>query len=53
MSGEQSSVCIPSTASTGQHIRVVVKYLNEHPAELHLPEFTLVERALREAYPCQ
>ena len=53
--GERSdlTVCIPPMAPTLQHVRVVVEYLNEHPSDLHLSDVALVERALRQAYPCQ
>lgn len=50
----KSRIC-PATddaLSTNQLARVVLKYLKEHPAELHLPGSLLVHNALHSAFPC-
>jgi hypothetical protein len=46
--------CIPpGGVSLRQVQRVVVKYLQEHPEELHYKRFTLVNIALLHAFPCK
>ena len=45
-------ICMPDAASTGQITRVVVKYLEENPALLHLSQDTLAIAALVHAFPC-
>jgi hypothetical protein len=32
---------------------MVVKYLEDHPADLHLPDAILTLQALAQAYPCK
>lgn len=38
--------------SIDQSIRVVLKYLEEHPEKLHEPDAVLVITALKTAFPC-
>lgn len=45
-------VCPPPHVTNGQEVRIVVKYLQDHPAELHLRHTKLIEQALAEAFPC-
>ena len=45
--------CIPQEASPKQVIRVVVKYLEDHPEELHRPAYWPVSIALPAAFPCE
>lgn len=45
--------CVPSGVQMDQMIRVVKKWLEDHPTVLHLPSGILVERAIRESFPCQ
>ncbi len=45
--------CIPSSVSAGQTVRVVVKYLNKYPENLHYLDVDLVALALSKAYPCK
>jgi Rap1a immunity proteins len=49
-----STVCkLPEEGiTTGQIVRIVVKYLEEHPEKLHLNSSLLVLDALRQAFPC-
>jgi len=44
--------CPPADSNTGQWTRVVYKYLQEHPTELHERDTTLVLAALNRAWPC-
>lgn len=45
-------VCPPKDAPYGQEIRIVVRYLENHPEELHLRDTALIEKALSQAFPC-
>jgi len=49
----RSSRCIPFNVMGSQLVRVVTKYLQEHPEELHLTASGLVAIALRDAFPCE
>lgn len=44
--------CMPDEVTMGQVRRIVVKHLQDHPAELHYSMVSLVNLALNEAYPC-
>lgn len=44
--------CVPAKVENGQAVRVVLKYVREHPETAHLPTAQLMVKALREAYPC-
>ena len=44
--------CIPSGVSTAQLAKVVLKYSNDHPEELHFPGVMVVAGALVGAFPC-
>lgn len=46
-------MCVPEDATLGQMIRVVVKYIEERPAEMHLLFVALAMLALRDAWPCK
>lgn len=45
--------CVDPSVSGGQIARVVVKYLRENPQILHFHPGVLVDRALREGFPCK
>ena len=45
--------CPPPGISAGQLRDVTVKYLNDHPEELHEYAATIVSNALSEAFPCK
>jgi hypothetical protein len=45
-------VCWPKGTNNAQNIKVVLKYLRDHPAELHLPGTLLIFKAFLEAYGC-
>jgi hypothetical protein len=44
--------CPPSPVTMQQYVRVVVKYLNDHPEKLHLGRAQLVGESLGNAFPC-
>ncbi|MGD1062894.1 MAG: Rap1a/Tai family immunity protein [Terracidiphilus sp.] len=44
--------CIPTEVSLLEAIKVVMKYLNDHPERLHERDSFLIVSALTEAYPC-
>ena len=43
----------PNAVNHNQLKMVVIKYLKDHPEQLHLPQWTLVVLAVREAFPCR
>ena len=45
-------VCPPPTSTLGQWVRVVHRYLQDHPERLHEPDVLLAMMALRETFPC-
>jgi Rap1a immunity proteins len=44
--------CVPDSATSTQLAKVVVKYGNEHPEELHVTSVIFVANALLAAFPC-
>ena len=50
---EPNRFCLSEEATMGQAIRVLVKYLNEHPQLTHEDAMTLALRAFKAAWPCQ
>ena len=44
--------CAPNNITAGQLVRITVKYLNEHPEQLHLDQSVLTAFALAQAFPC-
>lgn len=44
--------CIANPLKTIQGVRIVVKYLNDHPDELNDPDTRLVLMAMVDAFPC-
>ena len=51
LSGE-GRICAPSAVTDGQVVRIVEKYLKEHPGVLHYAADSLVLIALKNAFPC-
>jgi len=45
-------VCAGEDVTYGQEVRVVFKYLQDHPEELDQKSSRLVEKALAKAFPC-
>ena len=50
--GHQRFFCPPQEAQTRQLVRVVVKWLNEHPKRLHEIDGVLIVLALSRGFPC-
>jgi hypothetical protein len=46
-------MCIPQGVSDLQLAKIVVKYGNDHPKELHFPASSIVLNALTDAFPCK
>ena len=44
--------CAPDGVISGQAARIVIKYLRDHPEELHQPDYALTIAALHAAFPC-
>lgn len=44
--------CSPNNSTYGQALRIVVKYLRDHPEQLHKDEFDLAVAALSAVFPC-
>jgi Rap1a immunity proteins len=52
-SARLGNYCLPEGMQTGQAVRVVVKYMEAHPENLHRQPFIVVDSALRDAFPCK
>jgi hypothetical protein len=50
---ELAEVCVPPSATPGQEVAVVVKYIDEHPEDMHLDFGLLSYEALLKAWPCK
>jgi hypothetical protein len=46
------NVCLPKGVTTGQGLQVLVKYMDDHPKELHEQTVRLAARAIVQAWPC-
>jgi hypothetical protein len=53
LSGATQVLCFPEGVNTAQMIRVVEKWLHDHPTRLHEPAFGLVFAAVRVGFACQ
>jgi hypothetical protein len=51
-SSEDVSICLAEGVTTGQEIRVLLKYIRQHPEQAHLPSAGLVLMAEYDAFPC-
>lgn len=45
--------CSPKNATLEQDMRIITKYLKDHPEKLNAPGAVLVIEALRQAFPCK
>jgi hypothetical protein len=45
--------CNPGNVTPGQIFKIVSKYLNNNPENLHFSADSLVVQALKEAFPCK
>ena len=50
---DQPLFCVPAGTAVGEYSRVVVKYLESHPEDLHKNAGPLALRALQGAFPCE
>jgi hypothetical protein len=48
-----AAFCQPQGVTVSQGIKVLLKYLDEHPDQLNEPMMYLAISAFREAWPCQ
>ncbi len=46
-------VCVPDGAGVAQIVKTVVRYLEQHPEQLHVDPSFLVLPAMMEAFPCK
>src|SRR5262245_12756343 len=46
-------ICVPGDVSAGQITRVVIKYLQVHPEQLHHHAANITFDALKAAFPCK
>ena len=46
-------VCVPDGGTLAQIVRAVVRYLEQHPEQLHVDPSFLVLPAMMEAFPCE
>jgi hypothetical protein len=44
--------CVPTDVTAGQMAKVIAKYGNDHPEELHQQGSAFVIKAFSEAWPC-
>jgi hypothetical protein len=47
------NLCVPAEASGRQLAKIVVKYGDDHPQQLHFPAAVIVILAMKDAFPCQ
>jgi hypothetical protein len=50
--GEWKQPCIPKGVANEQSTKVVLKYFDDNPAELNLPGYILIMKAITVAFPC-
>jgi hypothetical protein len=50
---ESMRSCPPTETTNGQVVRLVTKYMEDHPERLHEPHQAVILLALRETYPCK
>lgn len=46
-------ICEPDRVTNGQKRSIVIKYMKEHPEELHRPFLAITVNSLMEAFPCE
>jgi hypothetical protein len=50
---QDAKFCFPDNVDNGQILLVFIKYLEDHPEELHKPANLLFVQAMRKAFPCK
>ena len=48
-----TGICFPEGVTAGQDRAVVIRYLRNHPADLHLASSALIRNAYAQAWPCK
>jgi hypothetical protein len=51
--GDSIGFCGGENVTYGQMIKVVLKYMNDHPEQLNQQSSSIIHRALFDAFPCQ
>jgi len=51
--GMKPTLCFPDGATGGQMVRIVTKWLEDHPARLHEPAWGLIFLAMQESFICR
>ena len=46
-------ICVSNEIDNEQALKVVLKYLQDNPAQLHIPANYLVRRSIEQAFPCK
>lgn len=44
--------CLPDSVTTGQEVRIVLKYVRANPEKAHMDTSVLATKALEKAFPC-
>ena len=52
MSLDRAVMCLPEELTLTRLVEVVMRYLSDHPAQLHEPDTALAVLALQSAFPC-
>jgi hypothetical protein len=50
---EKTIICFPKTATHGQLLPLILKYIKDHPADEDQPTASLAFQALQEKFPCK
>ncbi len=51
--GATEVLCFPDGVNAGQMVRVVTKWMQDHPARLHEPAWSCIFAAVHDAFACQ
>jgi hypothetical protein len=47
-----NQLCIPDAVAMEQSVKIVMKHIDAHPEELHLPAPNIIWAAMHQAFPC-
>lgn len=53
ITGGGSPMCIPEGAKMGQILKVIMKYIDDHPEQLHIRARNVVLDSVAIAFPCK
>jgi Rap1a immunity proteins len=45
--------CLPDEVTTGQTVRILIKFIKDHPEKAHSQTRVLVIESLTDAFPCK